>query len=415
MNTILMIILAVLALCFLVFIHEAGHFLASRAFGVRVTELMLGLPGPGIGKKIGGTRYGVTVVLLGGYARVCGMEAGEMSPHLKDALASLYRRGTATMEEVATDCGITDDEAFEALEELTEWGSCEGPTKKDEFNTYRAPETRPAKKTRRRGSAKFGAHASAGAGSSTRAGAYASASATAPDALASPASALVVPAPAEVRPTVSEPAYALGEPRPVNDPQALFDAEYACQYRALPFWKRSVILLAGPLVNLLFTMVAFVVIYSVIGVDLQYTETGEIVHYTASPLQSIQAGFVYIGMVVQAVAGLFNPATAAQTVEGSASIVGIVAMSGSFFERGFVDSLFFMAMISVSLGIMNLLPIPPLDGGRFAVEVFQKLSRKTVSSRAMNYMTVAGMALFLGFFAIMLNQDIQRILSGFWS
>ena len=37
MNTILMIILAVLALCFLVFIHEAGHFLASRAFGVRVT------------------------------------------------------------------------------------------------------------------------------------------------------------------------------------------------------------------------------------------------------------------------------------------------------------------------------------------------------------------------------------------
>lgn len=437
MNTILMIILAVLALCFLVFIHEAGHFLASRAFGVRVTELMLGLPGPGIGKKIGGTRYGVTVVLLGGYARVCGMEAGEMSPHLKDALASLYRRGTATMEEVAADCGITDDEAFEALEELTEWGSCEGPTKKDEFNTYRAPETRPAKKTWRKGTTKFGVHTHAGVDSRVRAGAPAAldvlAAPDAPtppatsagagdlaasansDALAAPASALIVPAPAEVRPTVSEPAYALGEPRPVDDPQALFDAEYACQYRALPFWKRSVILLAGPLVNLMFTMVAFVVIYSVVGVDLQYTETGEIVHYTASPLQSIQAGFVYIGMVVQAVAGLFNPATAAQTVEGSASIVGIVAMSGSFFERGFVDSLFFMAMISVSLGIMNLLPIPPLDGGRFAVEVFQKLSRKTVSSRAMNYMTVAGMALFLGFFAIMLNQDIQRILSGFWS
>ena len=40
----------------------------------------------------------------------------------------------------------------------------------------------------------------------------------------------------------------------------------------------------------------------------------------------------------------------------------------------------------------TLLPIPPLDGGRFVVEIFQKGTRKTVSQKAMNYMSLAGMA-----------------------
>ena len=123
MDIVLMIIYATILLGFLVFIHEGGHYLAARAFGVRVTEFMLGLPGPSIGFTRGGTRFGVTAVPLGGYAKVCGMEAGEMSPHLEAVLAALYRRGTANMEDIARDCGISDDEAYDALEELVEWGS----------------------------------------------------------------------------------------------------------------------------------------------------------------------------------------------------------------------------------------------------------------------------------------------------
>ena len=135
MDILFMVLCATVVIGFLVFIHEGGHYLAARAFGVRVTEFMLGLPGPSVGFTRGGTRFGVTAVPLGGYAKVCGMEAGEMKPHLKEVLASLYERGTAEMETVALDCGITDDEAFEALEELVEWGSVVAPTKKD----YRAP------------------------------------------------------------------------------------------------------------------------------------------------------------------------------------------------------------------------------------------------------------------------------------
>ena len=369
MDILIMIVCAVISIGFLVFIHEGGHYLAARAFGVRVTEFMLGLPGPSIGFTKGETRYGVTAVPLGGYAKVCGMEAGPLQPHLQEALASLYRRGIANMEDVARDCGISDDEAYNALEELVEWGSVIGPSKADQYNTYRAPRVSPGKRALKK------------------------------------AAAAGLPAPAT---------YELGQAREVADPQALYESEYRQQYRSLPFWKRSVILLAGIFMNLLFAMLVFVVVFSVIGFQVQHPETGEITTIHASVLQALQAGFMYIGMVIQAVVGLFNPATAAQTVSDSTSIVGIAVMSKDAVDMGLMGILSFTAMISVSLGIMNLLPIPPLDGGRFVVEVFQKVSRRVVSTRALNYLSAAGMLLFLGFFLIMANQDIQRFVFGNW-
>lgn len=395
---------ASIVLMFLVFIHEGGHYLASRAFGVRVSEFMIGFPGPGFSFKHGETRFGVTIVPLGGYARVCGMEAGKESPALEQVLASMYRRGTADVEDVAEDCDLSFDDAHHALEELVEWGCLTSPRKTDEFNTYRVVESpKPSRRQLKKLKEAYLAERQKDCVS------------------VSDSVVAMPPLPAGVvRTSVSEPWYPMryreGQARPelAADPHALYEAERSVQYRALPFWKRSVILVAGVAVNLLFAMVCFVLIYSVLGFDYQYVDTGEIVHVSVDPLRAIQAGFTYIGMVVQAVASLFNPATAADVVSESTSIVGIAVMSKSAFEQGFTSVLSFTAMISVSLGIMNLLPIPPLDGGRFLVEIIQKLSGRTVSVRVMNLVTMAGMALFLVFFAVMLNQDIQRFFLGNW-
>lgn len=361
MDVALMVFYCLIVLSFLVFIHEGGHYLAARIFGIRVTEFMLGLPGPNIGFTKWGTKFGITPLLLGGYARVCGMEPGPEKPYLKEALASLYRRGTANMEDVAFDCGISDDEAYEALEELTEWGSCKGPKKSDEFNTYYAPAIDPSKRELARGAQ----------------------------------------------------AYELGQPREVADPDALIASERAQQYRSLPFWKRSVILVAGVAMNLLFCLVAFVAIYSIVGVDVT-NAAGVAEHVHVAPQRAIMAGFTYIAMVVQAVIGLFNPATAAETMSNSTSVVGIAVASKTYAEAGLLEFVFFMALISVSLGIMNLLPIPPLDGGRFVIEVFQKVTGREVSVKTLNGLSAAGMAFFLIFFMIMVNQDIQRFVFGNW-
>lgn len=370
MDILITVICASIVLGFLVFIHEGGHFLAARAFGVRVSEFMLGFPGPGISIKRGETRFGVTCVPLGGYARICGMEAGEQSPHLEKVLACVYNHGTMDLEDVAYACGISVDEAEHALDELVEWGSLAAPRKTDPYNTFRAVETPAPTKRQLRKLAEKG-----------------------------------LPEPQH---------YEEGQPRPVEDAHAFFQAELSQQYCNLPFWKRVIILIAGPGINIVFALLAFVIIYSVLGFDVQYQETGEIRHVTVDPLRAITAGFAYLGMVIQAVIGLFNPATAADTVSNSTSIVGIAVMSKTAFEAGFTNVLSFMAMISTSLGIMNLIPIPPLDGGRFIIEIIQKIRGRNVSVRAMNMVTIAGMALFLGFFAIMLNQDISRFVFGNW-
>lgn len=358
MDVVLMILYSIIVLGVLVVIHEGGHFLAARAFHVRVTEFMVGLPSPSVGVWRKGTRFGLTAVPLGGYARVCGMESGEESPHLAQVVDMVFRRGELNMEDVESELGLSEDDAYHALDELAEWGTIRGPMRSDKYNTYRTP-------------------------SSQQAG--------------------------------IEGDYAEGQPRPVpgGDAKAFIDEERAHQYRSLPFRKRIAILLVGPMVNLLFALVVFVIVYSVIGIDY-VNQAGEAVHIHVDPLRSIVAGMSYIGTVTMAVLQLFNPATAAQTVSNSASVVGVAVLSKTAADQGLISFCMFTAMISVSLGIMNMLPIPPLDGGKFVVEVYQRIRRRWVSQRAVNALSMAGMAAFTLLFVVMLNQDIQRFIFGNW-
>ena len=352
MDVLVMILCLVVVLSVLVFVHEGGHYLTARAFGVRVTEFMIGLPGPRVGFTWHGTKFGVTAVPLGGYARVCGMEPGEESPHLERTMAFAYEKGTVYLEDVAEHLGISDDDAYYALDELSEWGTLTPPHRKDKHNVYRTPAIKGVREE--------------------------------------------------------------GQPSPLDDAHAFYLSERSQQYRSLPFWKRSAILLAGPVVNLVFAVAAFVLVFSVIGLDMQNVQTGEVTHVTVGPVRAVMAGFSYIAAVVVSVVQLFNPATAPQVVEGSVSMVGMAVISKSFLDMGLVYLLYFTAMISVSLGVMNLLPIPPLDGGKFVVEVVQRIRRKNVSLKALNYLSMAGMALFIGFFLVMVNQDVQRFVFGNW-
>ncbi len=351
MDALISIVCCLIILSVLVFIHEGGHFLTARAFGVRVTEFMLGLPGPNLGFSWKGTRFGVTAIPLGGYAMVCGMTPKREIPYLKEILGYAYTHGTVSLEEVQAAFSLSEEQAQEALEELCEWGSLKRPLKTDTADLYRTPETD-----------------------------------TAP----------------------------MGTSHVIDDLDEFFESEDKKQYHSLPFIKRVIILLAGPAMNLLYAMVVFVIIYSVIGVDLQNTQTGEIVHYALSPIESIMAGFNYIGAVFVAILGLFNPATVADTVSNSTSIIGIAVLSKTAFEQGFITVLSFSAIISVSLGLMNALPIPPLDGGKFVIEIVQKVTRKNVSIKAQNVASTVGMALFLLLFVVMVNQDVQRFIFGNW-
>ncbi|MEX0602599.1 MAG: RIP metalloprotease RseP, partial [Bacteroidota bacterium] len=57
----------------LVFIHELGHFLAAKAFGMRVERFSVGFPPRAFGKKVGDTDYCVSWIPIGGYVKISGM------------------------------------------------------------------------------------------------------------------------------------------------------------------------------------------------------------------------------------------------------------------------------------------------------------------------------------------------------
>ena len=142
MDVLWMALYLVFILSVLVFVHEGGHFLVARAFKVRVTEFMLGFPGPNLHVTWHGTKFGITCVPLGGYARVCGMEPGEESPHLRRLMALAYERGALTVADAAAELQISEEEARDGLDELYEWGTLEPPAGRDKDETFRTPEAR---------------------------------------------------------------------------------------------------------------------------------------------------------------------------------------------------------------------------------------------------------------------------------
>ena len=71
------IILVIIGICFLIFIHELGHFLVAKKIGVRVHAFSLGFGPAIIRKQIGETEYKLSLIPLGGYVKLAGEQKGE--------------------------------------------------------------------------------------------------------------------------------------------------------------------------------------------------------------------------------------------------------------------------------------------------------------------------------------------------
>jgi regulator of sigma E protease len=85
------VIVAILGLIFLIVIHELGHMLTAKALGVRVPEFGIGFGPPLAKKKIGDTVYSFRIILLGGFAKMAGMNDGAEGPDTFPAKAPWRR------------------------------------------------------------------------------------------------------------------------------------------------------------------------------------------------------------------------------------------------------------------------------------------------------------------------------------
>jgi regulator of sigma E protease len=93
-------------------------------------------------------------------------------------------------------------------------------------------------------------------------------------------------------------------------------------------------------------------------------------------------------------------------VGGAITIFDIIM---KFAEHGFTYLLFIMALISVNLGVLNLLPIPALDGGHVMFNLYEIITRRAPSENALYYLTMLGWALLMGLMFLGLFNDINRL------
>lgn len=126
------------------------------------------------------------------------------------------------------------------------------------------------------------------------------------------------------------------------------------------------------------------------------------------PVESVKMGFTYTQRVMVAmVNGLKNMVIGKSKVEVSGPI-GVAQAAGAVAQRGILELLNFVAFLSINLGVINLLPLPALDGGHFILLVLELLRGKPLGAKAMNNIQMAGVIMILAITIFSTFKDITR-------
>jgi regulator of sigma E protease len=166
------------------------------------------------------------------------------------------------------------------------------------------------------------------------------------------------------------------------------------QLEDLPLHKSVTFALGGPVANLVLTYLGLAL--------FAFLRPG------ASLLAAISLALTELVAQVRLTAQAF-----ATLLTGQADVmgvVGIVALGGSRFGSTFSGLVTFAIVLSLNLAVFNLLPVPPLDGGRIVFSSLAKLCRPV--RRAQAAVTLAGWILMLAVMAYATYRDLGRIAAG---
>ncbi len=115
-------------------------------------------------------------------------------------------------------------------------------------------------------------------------------------------------------------------------------------------------------------------------------------------------------MIVTSLQKLVQGVIPAKDLGGVVSIVQVTAQAS---EAGIIALFALTALISVNLGVLNLLPIPALDGGHIMFNIYEMITKKAPSEKTLYRMTVFGWVFLLTLMAFTIFNDIYRIFGGY--
>ncbi len=166
-----------------------------------------------------------------------------------------------------------------------------------------------------------------------------------------------------------------------------------------PAWAKILVLLGGPLFNILFAI-------AVISGTLFVFNKTAVSLWTCFKEALLITG-IYFVTILQFLASLFHGTAAGGEVTG---VVGIVQTISEQAHYGMVNLIYLIGVLSINLGIMNLLPIPALDGGRILFTLIRKISRGKFTEEAEMWVNGIGMILLLALMVFLIVKDTFRLL-----
>ena len=107
--------------------------------------------------------------------------------------------------------------------------------------------------------------------------------------------------------------------------------------------------------------------------------------------------------------GIFELITGKVSAKGASGPIGIAKLSGEFASQGFLSLLSLMGILSISLGVINILPFPGLDGGHALIAIIEKIKGSRISPQTLMKIQQFGTLVLLGLFILIFLMDLKII------
>jgi regulator of sigma E protease len=412
----------------LIFVHELGHYMMAKRIGIRVLTFSLGFGPKLVGFRRGDTDYRISVIPLGGYVKMAGETAEEplsgrpdeflsrskwerfqvliMGPAMNIALAIVL---TAVVLTFGAEVPAFEDEPAVVGAVVAGSPAAQAGIRPGDLIT--AVGARPV--------ATWGdVYVRVGAQPNREL----------PITLIRDGQQLRVPVK-----TISEGKYDVGEigvlpnvhphvvevtPRSPADRAGLKagDIVVAVNGETMVF-QRQLVLAIRKHPN---TSIALTVLRNGKQLDLQATPAGNgrIGILTGDALKmikpgplgaikmSLQKNYEFAGLIYQTIGGLLTRETSPRQLMGP---VAIAQLSGQYAELGWLPYFLLMASISLNLGLLNLLPIPVLDGGHIFIMAIEGIARRDFSTKVKEKMLLAGFVVLMMLMVTVVYNDLTRI------
>ncbi|HUF02454.1 MAG TPA: M50 family metallopeptidase [Gaiellaceae bacterium] len=397
--------IAILGLTFLILVHEAGHFLASLAIGLRPRKFYVGFPPALVKTRRGGIEYGIGAIPLGGFVSIPGMH--------RPIAHDVERRFYPAVSEAPALTGPVD--RVKRLVEEDDFGATLAAL--DDLEQALGRHELSANAASRAGKGLTELRDGLGSDAYWKAATWKRLIAIAAGPAANIVLALVVYTllftmvggpPSRMVASVAEdsPAQAAGvragdrivamDGTPVNGEEV--------GQRVLESEGRPLVLTVvrdGKAIDL--PRVAPALTDG--GYRIGIVREGTGLALPDAAWRSVEMTGLVTREIVKAIGGL----AAGQGRENVASPIGIAQVSSDAVDQGKEQFLWVLGLISLSLALLNLLPLLPLDGGHLLFTLIEGARGRFVKREVYERVSVVGLAIVLLLFVVGLSNDIGRL------